>query len=177
MPSGSSAEAASSFHDILPSNRIGSAPPPTDEKKASQQQRDKNLADVVETVMPKVQGVVQNIRRDDVEAREGQELAGVPGGQEKRGRVPAAGWRGQQAWVRRSRAGRSKGSPKGAGGQEVAPAEASRARRGALRRSRAPRSRAVPFDTPLRPMSLPLQPASAFSHSTIGRTLPPLMPP
>ncbi|KAI5827070.1 hypothetical protein K523DRAFT_279760 [Schizophyllum commune Tattone D] len=71
MPSGSSANAASSFLDILPSNRIGSAPPPTDEKKASQQQRDKNLADVVETVMPKVQGVVQNLRRSITSARKG----------------------------------------------------------------------------------------------------------
>ncbi|KAL1748302.1 hypothetical protein HDZ31DRAFT_79833 [Schizophyllum fasciatum] len=68
-PSVSSAEAASSFHDILPSNRIGGAPPPTDEKKASQKQRNQNLADVVETVMPKVQGVVQNLRRSMTSAR------------------------------------------------------------------------------------------------------------
>ncbi|KAI4521703.1 hypothetical protein K525DRAFT_200612 [Schizophyllum commune Loenen D] len=51
-------KSSSSFHEFLPSHRIGAAAPPAEEPSSSKQ-----MADVVETVMPKVQGVVQNIRR------------------------------------------------------------------------------------------------------------------
>ncbi|KAL1749108.1 hypothetical protein HDZ31DRAFT_59699 [Schizophyllum fasciatum] len=58
LPSRPKAQSSSSFHDFIPSNRISGAPPPAEEPSSSKQ-----MADVVETVMPKVQGVVQTFRR------------------------------------------------------------------------------------------------------------------
>ncbi|TRM66913.1 hypothetical protein BD626DRAFT_627373 [Schizophyllum amplum] len=82
LPASSDTEAASSFLDILPSSRIGAAPPSFEDEQVRKAQEKKHgntstshqltqsqIADVVQTAMPKVQSMLQNIRRSVTSAR------------------------------------------------------------------------------------------------------------